>query len=54
MRVDDVIADLVYELLRLARDDRNLVVERVVGGLSSRQGVLLVRVWVPDRFYVCK
>jgi hypothetical protein len=56
MRVDDVVADLVDELLRLARDDRDLVVELVIGvDLSSRQGVLLfLGPYAGPVFYVCR
>jgi hypothetical protein len=56
MRVHDVVADLVDELLRLARDDRDLVVERVLGlSLSSRQGVLLFQgPGAGPVFYVCR
>jgi hypothetical protein len=45
VRVDHVIADLVDQLLGLARNDDDLVVELVfgVGVRSGRQGALLVR-----------
>jgi hypothetical protein len=51
-----MVTDLVDQLLGLAGDDRDLVVELVVSvDLSSRQGVLLFQgLGARPVFYVCR